>query len=54
MQVDTRLVVTPVYIEKMFNKNIEIGFQGAGFHRCQRAFVPFLHSDRGLNATDSV
>jgi len=35
LQVHTRLVVTQVYIEKMFNKNIEIGFQSAVFHLCQ-------------------
>jgi len=27
-----RLVVTQVYMEKMFNKNIEIGFQSAVYH----------------------
>jgi len=27
MQVHTRLVVTQVYIGKMFNKNIEMGFR---------------------------
>ena len=29
LQVHTRLEVTQVYIEKNFNKNIEIGFQSA-------------------------
>jgi len=32
LQAHTRLVVTQVYIEKMFNKSIEIGFQNAVFH----------------------
>ena len=53
-EVHTRLVVTQVYIEKMFNKNIEIGFQSAVFHLCERALVPLLRNDRGLNATASI
>jgi len=40
LQVLTRPVVTQVYIGKMFNKNIEIGFQSAVFHLCQRELVP--------------
>ena len=32
LQVHTTLVVTQVYIEKMFNKNIDIGFQSAVFY----------------------
>jgi len=32
MYVYTRLVVTQVWIEKLCNKNIEIGFQNAVFH----------------------
>jgi len=35
----TRLVVTHVRIEKMCNKNIEIGFQSAVFRLCQAAFI---------------
>ena len=54
VQVRTRFVVTQVYIEKMFNKNIEIGFQSAAFHLCQRALVPLLRNDRGPNATASI
>ena len=50
----TRLVVTQVYIEKMFNTNIEIGFQSAVFHLCQRALVPLLCNDRGPTATAAV
>ena len=38
----TRLVVTQVYIENMFKKNKETGFQSAVFHLCQRALVPLL------------
>jgi len=49
-----RLVVTQVWIEKPFNKNIEIGFQNAVFHLCQRALVPLLHNYRGPNATASI
>ena len=30
---------------KMLNKNIEIGFQSAVFHLCQRALAPLLHND---------
>jgi len=54
LQVHTRLAVTQVYVEKMFNKNIEIGFQSAVFHLCQRALVPLLQNDRGPNATASI
>ena len=54
LHVHTRLVVTHVYIENMFNKNIEIGFQSAVFHICQRAFMPLLQNDRGPNATTSI
>jgi len=32
LQVHTRPVVTQVYIEKMFNKHIKIGFQRSVFH----------------------
>jgi len=39
LHVYTRLVVTQVWIEKPCNKNIEIGFQNADFHLCQRASV---------------
>ena len=53
LQVYTWPVVTQVWIEKMFNKNIEIGFQSAVLHLCQRVLVPLLHNDRGLNATTS-
>ena len=54
LQVHTRPVVTQVYIEKMFNQNIEIGFQSAVFHLCQRALVPLLRDYRGPNATASI
>jgi len=50
----TRHVVTQVYIEKMFNKNIEIRFQSAVFHLCQPALVPLLWNDRGPKATASI
>jgi len=50
-KIHTRLVVKQVYIEKMSNKNIEIGFQSAVFLLCQRALVPLLRNDRGPNAT---
>ena len=33
LQAHTRPVVTHVYIEKMFNKNIEIVFQSVVFHQ---------------------
>jgi len=49
----TRPVVTQVYIKKMFNKNIEIGFHGQLFI-CQRALVPLLRNDRGPNARASI
>ena len=49
-----RLAVTQVCIEKIFCKNIEIGFQSAIFHLCQRALVPLLRNDRGQNATASI
>ena len=45
-----RLVVTQVYIEKMFIKNLEIGFQSAVFHLCQQVLVLLLCSDRGTLA----
>ena len=48
------IVVTQTYMEKMFNKNIEIGGQSAVFHLCQRALVPLLQNDRGPNATASI
>ena len=32
LQVHTKPVVTQVWIEKIFNKNIEIGFQSVVFH----------------------
>jgi len=35
-------------MEKMFNKNIEIGFQSAVFPLCQRALAPLLRNDTGL------
>jgi len=54
LQVHTRLVVTQVYIEKMFNKNTEMGFQSAVFHLCQRALVPLWQNDRGPNAMASI
>ena len=54
LQVHTRLVVTQVYIGKMSDKNIEIGFQSAIFHLCQRASVPLLRNDRGPNTTASI
>ena len=54
LQAHTGLVVTQVSIEKMFNKNIEIGFQSAVFHLCQRALVPLLRNDRGPTATASI
>ena len=54
LQVHTRLVVTQINIEKMFNKIIEIGFQSAVFHLCQRALVPLLRNERGPNATASI
>jgi len=38
----------------MCNKNIEIGFQSAVCHLCQRALVPLLHNDRGLNTMASI
>ena len=46
LQVHTRLVVTQVWIDKMCSKGIEIGFQNAVFHLCQRALVPLLCNDR--------
>jgi len=48
VQVHTRIVVTQVYIEKMFNKNTGKGFQSAVFHLCQQALVSLLGNDRGL------
>ena len=30
----------------MFNKNVEIGFQSAVCHLCQRALMPLLQNDR--------
>ena len=48
------LAVEQVYIEKMFNRNIEIGFQSAIFHLCQGALVPLLWNDRGPNAMASI
>ena len=53
-QVHTRFVVTQVYIEKMFNKNIEIGFQSQVLHLCLRALESLLRNDRGPNATASI
>ena len=53
-QVYTRPVVTQVWMGKMFNKNVGIGFQSAVFHLCQRALVPLLRNDRGPNATASI
>jgi len=49
-----RLVATQVNIEKMFNKNIEIGFQSAVFHLCQRTLVPLLRNYSGPNTTASI
>jgi len=43
MQMYTRLVVTQVYVEKMFNKNI--GFQSVIFHLCRQALVPLLRNE---------
>ena len=54
LQVHTRPAVTQVEIEKMSNKNKEIGFQSAVFHLCQRASVPLLCKDRGPNASASM
>jgi len=54
LQVHIRTVVTQVWIEKMHNKNIEVVFQSAVWHLCQRALVPLLHNDRGPNATTSI
>ena len=54
LHVSSRLVVTQVWIEKPCNKNIEIGFQNAVFHLCQRALVLLLHNARGPNATASI
>jgi len=53
LQVHTRPVVTQVLIEKMFNKNIEIGFQSAVFHLFA-SVVPLLCSDRGPNAPSPI
>jgi len=36
----------------MINKNIEIGFQSAVCHLCQRTLVPLLRNDRGSNEND--
>jgi len=54
LQVHARPVVTQIWIEKMFNKNTEIGFQSAVFHLCRRAIVPLLCNDKGPNATASI
>ena len=54
LQAHTWPVVTQVWIEKMFDKNIEIGFQSAVFHLCQRASVPLLRHDRGPKASASI
>jgi len=45
------LIVTQARIEKPCTKTIEIGFQSAVFHLCQRALVPLLCNYRGTNAT---
>ena len=44
----TGLLVTQVYIEKMVNRNIEIGFQSAVFHLCQRVLVILLQNAGGF------
>ena len=54
LHVYTRAIVTQVWIEKMFNKNKEIGFQSAVFHLFQRALVALLCNDIGPNATASI
>ena len=41
-------------MEKMVNKNIEIGFQSAVFHLCRRALVSLLRNDRGPKETASI
>ena len=53
-QVYTRPVVTQDCIEKIYNKNLEIGFHNAVCHLCQRALVPLLRNNRDLNAMASI
>jgi len=48
MNPDPHILKIQVCIVKMLNKNIEIGFQSAVSHLCQRALVPLLRNDRGL------
>jgi len=51
LQVRTR----PVWIDKIFNKNIKIVFQIAVFHLCQQALVSLLCNGReGPNATATI
>ena len=52
LQVHIGLVVRQVWIEKMFNKNIEIAFRNAVFCLCQRALVPLLCSDERPESDD--
>jgi len=54
LQVYTRPVVIQVRLEKMLNKNIDIGFQSAVFHLCQGVLVPLLRNYRGPNALVSI
>jgi len=44
LQVHTRPVVTEAYIEKMSNKNIEIGFQSVVFHLCQCHYCEMIEA----------
>ena len=53
-QVHIRLVVMQVWIKKMYNKNIEIRFQSAACHLCQRVLVQFLCNKKGPKATASI
>jgi len=53
LQVHTRLVVTFFWIEKLFDKNVEMGFQGAVFHLCQQVLVLLLCNDRAIRAKEN-